>query len=80
MSLGTTQTTNISRTLTADVNGRITPVVVMSGQVVPGAAVSLSVSIADKAVAAANADDVAKAFEAFVEAVRQMALEHGLPV
>lgn len=76
MSLTTQKTTHITRTLT-DENGK--PVVSMSGQVVPGKAMSLSVTIVNETTAKANGSDVGKALDAFVADVRQVAKENGLP-
>lgn len=77
MSLTTQKTAHITRTM-ADESGK--PVVSMSGQVVPGKAMSLSMTIANEAAAKANGSDVAKALDAFVIDVRQMAKDNGLPV
>lgn len=80
MSLTVQKNTSASRMLSAQVDGKTVPVVNMTGQVTPGKAMSFSVVISDEKLAAANADDVAKAVTAFVEEVRQMAKENGLPV
>lgn len=80
MSLTIQNNTSASRMLSAQVEGKTVPVVSMTGQVTPGKAMSISVAIANKELAAANAADVSKAVTAFVGEVRQMAKDNGLPV
>lgn len=80
MSLSIQKNTSATRMLSAEVDGKTVPVVNMTGQVTPGKAMSFSVVIANEELAAANAADVAKAVTAFVDEVRQMAKDNGLPV
>ena len=80
MSLTVQKNTSASRMLSAQVDGKAVPVVNLTGQVTPGKAMSISVVIANEKMAHENAFDVAKAVTAFVDEVRQMAAENGLPV
>lgn len=72
--------TNISRNLTTTVDGKSVGVATLTGQVSPGKAMSMSLVIADEALAAANHEDIAAALDAFVADLRAMAAENGLPV
>lgn len=80
MRLTMQKNTSASRMLSAEVNGKMVPVVTLTGQVTPGKAMSISVAIANEKMAHENAFDVAKAVTDFVDEVRQMAKENGLPV
>lgn len=72
--------TNISRNLTTTVDGKSVSVATLTGQVSPGKAMSMSLVIADEALAAANHEDITAALDAFVADLRAMAAENGLPV
>lgn len=80
MSLTMQKNTSATRMLSAQVDGKMVPVVNMTGQVTPGKAMSISVAIANEELSAANAADVAKAVTDFMYEVRQMAKDNGLPV
>lgn len=80
MSLTIRKNTNITRNLTAEVEGNPISVATLTGQVSPGKAMSMSLVIADEALAAANHEDITAALDAFVADLRAMAAESGLPV
>ena len=80
MSLTIQKNTNITRNLTAEVEGNPVSVATFTGQVNPCKAMSMSLVITDEALAAANHADVAAALDDFLSDLRAMAVENGLPV
>lgn len=80
MSLTTKRNTSITRALTANVGGAEKPVATMTGQIVPGKAMTLSVVVSDAELAEAHAADVAAALDDFTAELRGMARENGLSV
>lgn len=72
--------TNISCNLTTTVDGKDVGMATLTGQVSPGRAMSMSLVVTDKTLAAANHEDIAAALDAFVADLRTMAAENGLPV
>lgn len=72
--------TSISRGLSTTVDGKEVSIATLTGQVVPGKAMSLSMSVSDPDLAAANHADIAAALDAFVAELRTLAAENGLPV
>ena len=80
MSLTITNNTNISRILSADVGGKPQTVATMTGHVVPGKSMALSVVLTNAELAAANKEDLSSAFDAFVVDVRAMAAANDFPV
>lgn len=73
------ENTSISRLLTVDIEGKAESVVSLVGQVVPGKAMSFSMSIINKELADANHADIADALDAFVGELRTLAADNGLP-
>lgn len=80
MSLTVQKNTSATRVLYAQDGEKSVPVANMTGQVTPGKAVSFSTVITNDKLATENVADVAAAFDAFVQEVRQMAKDNGLPV
>ena len=80
MSLTTKRNTSITRALTANVDGAEKTVASMTGQIVPGKAMTLSLVVADAELAKAHAADVAAALDDFAAELRGMARENGLTV
>lgn len=74
------ESTGISRNLTATAGDRPVSMAMLSGQVAPGKAMTLSLLITDEALAAAHREDVAAALEDFLNDLRALALANGLPV
>lgn len=72
--------TSISRGLSTTVDGKEINIATLTGQVVPGKAMSLSMSVSDPDLADANHTDIAAALDAFVAELRTLAAENGLPV
>lgn len=72
--------TSISRGLSAIVDGKEVNIATLTGQVVPGKAMSLSMSVSNPDLAAANHADIAAALDAFVVELRTLAAENGMPV
>lgn len=79
MSLNIQKNTSISRSLTANVDGKDVNVATMSGQVAPGRSMTISMAVTDQDLATANRTDIAAALDAFVAEVRTLAAENGLP-
>lgn len=56
------------------------PLVVISGRINPGQMVSIALMVSDNEAVQANPDEVAAAFDSYLEDIREKARENGLPV
>lgn len=72
--------TSISRGLSTTVDGKEVNIATLTGQVVPGKAMSLSMAVSALDLADANHADIASALDVFVAELRTLAAENGLPV
>lgn len=70
----------ISRMLNGEVDGKVIPVVSLNAQIAPGKALSISMSVIDSGVAAANAEALTEAFDSLVAHAKQVAKESGFPI
>lgn len=62
-----------------DANGE-KPLVVISGRINPGQMVFIALMVSDKEAVQTNPDEVAAAFNSYLEDIREKARENGLPV